>query len=198
MRMLPELVRKVREGMAAILLPEAPSKAAFDRLVAVHMDVLGNKQEPARIPLTLAQFREHFRDFTIEAAAPAVAGKDTWLGKFELEAALARHGVELDLHARAAARLPQASDADWLAWARPGVGFEVKIDGRYHAALLCHVGVGVSAFLLRVAGQEKYAIYLRGPLLEGLENSILRPLEYAPLYDRAVESLMSGAASLAS
>ncbi|MES2018329.1 MAG: DUF1631 family protein [Pseudomonadota bacterium] len=196
MRMLPELVRKVREGMAAIALPEAPSKAAFDRLVAVHMDVLGNKQEPARRQMTLEQFRGHFEHFVIDPVYSSADGKDSWLGKFELEAALARHAVTVDLHARAATRMPQASDADWLAWARPGAGFEIKVEGSYRAALLCNVGGGVSAFLFSIAQQENQAIYLRGPLLEELENSTLRPLEYAPLFDRAVESLMAGAAAL--
>lgn len=196
MRMLPELVRKVREGMAAISLPEAPSKAAFDRLVAVHMDVLGNKQTPARRQMTLDQFREHFRDFTIDAGDPEL-GRENWVGKFELEAALAEHKVDATLHAKGAARLPQGSDADWLAWARPGAGFEIKVDERYHAALLCCVNAGGSTFLFSIAGQPAPAIYLRGPLLEGLENSTLRPFEYAPLFDRAVESLMAGAESLA-
>lgn len=195
MRMLPDLVRKVREGMAAIALPEAPSKAAFDRLVAVHMDVLGNKQAPARNQLTLAQFREHFRDFSIEAVSPP-AGKDGWVGKFELEAALTQRAIDATLHARAAARLPQSSDADWLAWARPGAGFEIKVDGRYQPALLCSVNSGASVFMFSIAGQAAPAIYLKGPLLEGLENSTLRPFEYAPLFDRAVESLMAGAESL--
>jgi hypothetical protein len=195
MRMLPELVRKVREGMAAIALPEAPSKAAFDRLVAVHMDVLGNKQTPARRQMSLAQFREHFSDFTI-AGDPAGGARDNWLGKFELEAALLHHGVDAALHAKAASRLPQASDADWLAWARPGAGFEIKVEGRYQPALLCSVSAGGGAFLFTIGGQPTPAIYLREPLLEGLENSTLRPFEYAPLFDRAVESLMAGAESL--
>lgn len=196
MKMLPELVRRVREGMAAISLPEAPSKAAFDRLVAVHMDVLGNKQAAARKQMTLEQFREHFDNFAIDPVYPATEGKDGWVGKFELEAALKEHAVNARLHAKAAARLPQASDADWLAWARPGAGFEVKLDGRYRSALLCTVNAGGSAFLFSIAGEQAQAIYLRGPLLEGLENSNLRPLEYAPLFDRAVESLMAGAETL--
>jgi hypothetical protein len=196
MRMLPELVRKVREGMAAIALPEAPSKAAFDRLVAVHMDVLGNKQAPARRQLTLAQFREHFAEFSIDGD-PAGTARDNWVGKFELEAALLQRGIDATLQAKSAApRLPQSSDADWLAWARPGAGFEIRSEGRYQAALLCSVTSGGSAFLFTIAGQEAPAIYLRGPLLEGLENSNLRPFEYAPLFDRAVESLMAGAESM--
>lgn len=196
MKMLPELVRRVREGMAAISLPEAPSKAAFDRLVAVHMDVLGNKQTPARKQMTLEQFRDHFADFIIDPVYPATDGKDGWVGKFELEAALKEHSVNANLHAKAAARLPQPSDADWLAWARPGAGFEIKLNGSYHSALLCTVNAGGSAFLFSIANEESQAIYLRGPLLEGLENSNLRPLEYAPLFDRAVESLMAGAETL--
>ncbi|MBC7684352.1 MAG: DUF1631 family protein [Bdellovibrionales bacterium] len=196
MRMLPELVRQVREGMAAISLPEAPSKAAFDRLVAVHMDVLANKQTPSRKNMTLEQFRHHFKDVAIDPNALAIGGKDGWVGKFELEAALARRAVSVTLNARSAARLPHASDADWMSWARPGAAFEIKIDDRYKDALLCAVSPGSNAYLFSVEGQAAQALYLRGPLLEALENAIMRPAEHAPLFDRGVQSLVAGAESL--
>ncbi|MES2320227.1 MAG: DUF1631 family protein [Pseudomonadota bacterium] len=196
MRMLPGLVKQVREGMAEIALPEAPSKAAFDRLVAVHMDVLGNKQEAARNRMTLEQFREHFQGFTIDSKVAPEDGREGWVGKFELEAALGQHQVEATLHAKAANRLPQTSDADWLAWARPGTAFEIRIEEKYRPALLCTVSSGGCAYLFTIAGEEAPVIYLRAPLLEAFEHWILRPLEYAPLYDRAVESLMTGAESL--
>lgn len=196
LRMLPVLVKKVREGMAAIALPEAPSKAAFDRLVAVHMDVLGNKQAPARSIMSLEQFRAHFKDFSIDTETPAQDGREGWVGKFELEAELGARDLTVTLHAKAANRLPQSSDADWLAWARPGTGFEAKIDEQYRAALLCTVSAGGCAYLFSIAGEDAPAIYLRGPLLEALEQAKLRPIEYAPLFDRAVESLMAGAESL--
>ena len=196
MRMLPELVRKVREGMAEISLPEAPSKAAFDRLVAVHMDVLANKQAASRKNLTLEQFRSHFKDVTIDAGVQAGGPKEGWVGKFELEAALARRGVKVTLNARSAARMPQASDADWLSWARPGTAFEIKVEDRFKAALLCAVSPGANAYVFAVTGSAAHALYLKGPLLEAMENASIRPLEHAPLFDRGVQSLMAGADSL--
>ena len=197
LRMLPILVKKVREGMDDISLPEAPSKAAFDRLVAVHMDVLGNKQAPARNRMSLDQFREHFRDFAIDSETPILQARDGWVGKFELEAALAQRGLKVALHARSGARLPQASDADWLAMARPGAGFEIKVEERYQNAVLCAVSADEAAYLFSIAEMDMQSLYLKGPLLEALENAGIRPLEYAPLFDRAVESLMAGAESLA-
>ena len=195
MKMLPELVRKVREGMASISLPEAPSRAAFDRLVAVHMDVLGNKQEKARRPLPLERFREHFAGFAIDALK-AAPDDERWVGGFELEAALARRLVQATVHAKAPARLTRSSDVDWLSWARPGTGFELKVDGQYKHALLCAVSDGEGAFLFTVADEAARVIFLRAPLLAAMESGVLRPLEAAPLFDRAVESLMSGAEAL--
>ncbi len=52
------------------------------------------------------------------------------------------------------------------------------------------------AFVFSVADEAERVIFLRAPLLEALENASLRPLEPAPLFDRAVESLMTGAESL--
>ena len=194
-KMLPELVRKVREGMASISLPEGPSKAAFDRLVAVHMDVLGGKQEFARRAMTLEEFRYYFSDFAIHED---VGASDGWVGGFELEAALSRRKAAATLHAKAAARMSQAADADLLSWARPGNPFEVKVGEAFVQAMLTAAPAGESAFVFAVAGQPQAEIYLRDPLLEAMEEGSLRPLENAPLFDRAVESLMAGAESLSS
>jgi hypothetical protein len=203
MRMLPDLVRRVREGMASISLPEAPSRAAFDRLVAVHMDVLGNKQVQARRLMSLEGFRDHFAGFGVDGAAPET-GNEHWVGKFELEAALARRGAAALVHGRAAARLVRSSDADWLSWARPGTGFELKVDERYQTLLLCFVAAGGGAFVFKPADEAQdgvqsltgCVIFMRAPLLEAMETGTLRPLEPAPVFDRAVESLMTGAQSL--
>ncbi len=63
MRLLPELVKCVRQGLGSLDLPEAESKAALDMLVAVHMDVLGNKQLPAIRHMSLDEWRQHFAHF---------------------------------------------------------------------------------------------------------------------------------------
>ena len=107
-----------------------------------------------------------------------------------------RRGVQASVHAKAAARMARPSDADWLSWARPGTGFELKIDGQYRTALLCAVSAGEGAFVFSVADEQQQVIFLRAPLLEAMELGNLRPLEPAPLFDRAVESLMAGAKSL--
>jgi len=197
MRMLPEIVKRVRTGLATIALPEGPSKAAFDKLVAVHMDVLGGKLASGGKLLTLEELREHFADFEIDPNYVVPPGKEGWVGKFELEAALKRRELVGTIHAKAAARQLQSSDDDWLLWARPGNGFEIKVEGRYVPALLCAVSKGDSAFLFSMGRADGQSIYLRGPLLEALESGNLRPLEYAPVFDRAVESLMAGAEQLA-
>ena len=196
MRMLPELVRKVREGMAAISLPEAPSKAAFDRLVAVHMDVLGNKQMPARRPMSLEQFHEHFADFEIDTATLAGSARDGWIGLFELEAAMVRRDAKVKINARSPVRLPQASDAAFLSWARPGTGFEIRIDEHYRQAILSAVNDDSSAFLFTASKGETQVLYLRGALLEAFEQMQVRPIEFAPLFERGVASLMAGAEAL--
>ncbi|WP_178372459.1 DUF1631 family protein [Massilia sp. CF038] len=193
MRMLPHLVRQVREGMASISLPEGPSQSAFDRLVAVHMDVLGGKQEVARRPMTLEQYQASFRDFAIHEDVGASGG---WVGGFELEAALTRRQAAATLHAKSAARIAQAQDADLLAWARPGTPFEMRLGERYAQALLTAAPAGDSAFLFAVAGQAHGEIYLRDALLDAMEQGSVRPLENAHLFDRAVQTLMAGAESL--
>ncbi len=196
MRMLPELVKKVRAGLAAIALPEGPSKTAFDKLVAVHMDVLGGKIASGGKLLTLEELREHFADFAIDPNYVPPLGKENWVGKFELEAALGRRGLSATINAKAAARVPQSSDADWLMWARPGNGFEILLEGRFVPVLLCAVSGNEGAFLFSVSKPEGQVIFLKSALIEAMEGGTLRPVEYAPVFDRAVESLMAGAEHL--
>ncbi len=89
------------------------------------------------------------------------SGRDAWIGKFELEASLARRGVTVQLHARSAARLVQASDAEWLSWARPGTAFEIKVEGRYEQALLTAVSAGDTAYVTS-SGGTVFATFRKG------------------------------------
>lgn len=192
--MLPGMVKRVREGLAAAGMGQEAAKAALDQLVMVHMDVLGQRQPPSARPATLAQLRAHFAAFdgVPEAGRDAVS-----IGHEQLEAALAQRGIRADLYTdpgKSAA--PAADEKEWLGMALPGAGFEIALDGRYVPARLSAVSPRGSLYLFSVKGQAAPATFTRDALLAAMQDETLRTAEHAPVFERAVESLMAGAEAL--
>ncbi|MEO7579781.1 MAG: DUF1631 family protein, partial [Massilia sp.] len=164
MKLLPKLVGRVREGLALLHLSAEQSKAALDQLVAVHMDVLGNKQVQLGDARTLAQFEAHFQELGAAMAAVPPAR----CNRAELEAALAQRKVDADLHTEPASLEPVRDDSEWLAWARPGAGFEIMSDGAYKPYQLRAASPHGSAFLFCPQDQGAPAIVIRPALLQGM------------------------------
>lgn len=192
--MLPGMVKKVREGLAAVGMGEQAAKAALDRLVMVHMDVLGQRQPPLRRPLTLEQLRAHFAAF---GAVPAGGGDAVGIGRDQLAAALAQRGIRADLYTDPGNSAGHAADEkEWLSMALPGAGFEMALDGRYVPARLSAVSPRGSLYLFSVKGQAAPAIFTRDAMLGAMHDETLRTVEHAPVFERAVESLMAGAEAL--
>lgn len=194
-RMLPSLVKRVREGLAAIGLGETVSKAALDQLVMVHMDVLGNRQPASAKAMDLDQLRAHFAAFdgAREAGQDAVS-----IGHAQLEAALEQRGIRAELYTDGGKSAARADDEqEWLGMALPGAGFEIAVDGRYVPARLNAVSPRGSLYLFSVKGQAAPSTFTRDALLAAMQSETLRTVEHAPVFERAVESLMAGAEALA-
>lgn len=194
MRMLPGLVKRVREGLAQLALPEAETKAALDQLVAVHMDVMANRQDVALGALGLEALRQHFAP--LGRMMPVAAGTPAWLLAADLAPALARHAALAAVHGAAPGAGPGQGDAELLAPFQPGMGVEFLEGGVYVVARLVARGAAGGAFLFSVPGRDKPQIYLRGALLAALRGDTLRTLEYAPVFERAIERLTVSADAL--
>ncbi len=196
MKLLPVLVPRVREGLALIGLPEAQSKAALDQLVAIHMDVLGNKLPPASGRKDLEQLRTHFAGFGAAREEALAHGPAQPPGREDIESALSKRSLHATLVTEPNTIEPQFAHDAWLAFARPGAAFEQLVHDNYVPVRLCAVSKSGSAYVFSIPGQAAPTIYLRAALLAAMQAGTLRSLEYAPLFDRAVESLMTGAESL--
>ncbi len=198
MKMLPELGRHLRAGLAAIGMPEAAAQAALDQLVSLHMDVLSNKLPPATTPrLGLAALRERFA--APAAAPPATADAvraDALPGQAQFSAEFALHGIPATVAADPALAQVSAYEDEWLQWARTGNGFELLEEGSYVPLRLGAAAPRNAGFLFTAPGQATPLVYSRAALLAAMREGGLRPLEYAPLFERALESLMTGAESL--
>ena len=190
MRALPDLVRRIREGIALLDLPAAESKAALDQLAEVHMDVLGQRVPPGGRSMSLDWLHVHFAP--LRAVATPASTAAAVLSSADLEAALAGQGVPAVVHSEPAWRDPMAADANWLLGARPGATFETLVDGRLTVVRLETVNADQSAFVFSTPAPALPLVFRRNALLAGMHSGAIRPVEYAPLFQRAVSSAMAG------
>lgn len=198
MKMLPELGRHLRAGLALIGMPEAAAQAALDQLVSLHMDVLSNKLPPATTPrMDVAALRARFG--AIAPLQPSAAGEarvDALPGQSQFSAEFALHGVQVMVQPDPVLASSSSYEDEWLQWAHAGNGFELLSGESYLPLRLGAVAGRNAGFLFTAPGQAVPMVYSRAALLAAMREGSLRPLEYAPLFERAVESLMTGAESL--
>ncbi|WP_332879237.1 DUF1631 family protein [Massilia sp. S19_KUP03_FR1] len=194
MRALPTLVRRVREGIALLGLSPAAAQAALDQLAAVHMDVLGQRVAPGGRSMSLDWLHVHFAPLQA-AAAPSTQAEP--LSAAALEAALAGQGLSAVVHSEPVYRDAMAVDEDWLGQARPGARFETLVDGRFMVVRLETVDAEQSAFIFSTPVPALPLVYRRNALLAAMHTGTLRPVEYAPLFQRAVSASMAGLGALA-
>jgi hypothetical protein len=193
MRTLPDLVRRVREGLDLLGMSPPESKAALDQLVAVHMDVLGKRIAPGMPSMGLDWLRLHFAQFT----AAGVSSASAPVAPAQIEAALAARGLRATLYSGPALREPLPVEGEWLVRARPGAGFEAMVDGTFVAVRLVAVSAHHTAFVLSMPEPAPPLVYRKAALLAAMHDGTLRPVEYAPLFERAVGSVMAGVGSQA-
>ena len=198
LRLLPDLGRRLRAGLAQIGMPEAQAKEALDKLVVVHMDVLANKRLRSNaVRRSQRALNEELSAFnTSELFTQAREQGLLAANPQDLVASLAAAGIEAATVEEPAQFFDQTEDADYLQWARPGTPFEVLDKTEFRAMMLEVASASGLSFLFRQQ-QGGRIIYTRKSLLAAMRDGSLRPVEHAPLFERAVESLMTGAESLA-
>lgn len=197
MRALPDLVRRIRAGIALLDLPPAEASAALDQLVAIHMDVLGQRLAPGGLSTGLDWLHLHFGPLAPEAAgtpAASAAAADV-LAPPALEAALAQADVPAVVYGEPAWRESLPVDQEWLLRARPGASFETLVDGQFIVVRLETVSADHGVFIFSAPAPALPLVYRKHALLAAIDGGALRPVEYAPLFERAVSAAMAGLAA---
>jgi hypothetical protein len=199
MGLLPDLVKRLRQGMAMIQLSEEEGKRILDQLVELHTAVLrGSAKEVANGKYSLDALRQIF--------APVVLDWEhvSW-GQVEppqaraavIEQALRTRGVAAQMKL---GNTSASSTADReLMMQSCLVGARVAIatdEGNARFAQLAWVSAHRSLYLFKHDEDAKLALYAHAALLDGLRMEAIVPVERAPVFERAVESLLLGAGSL--
>ncbi len=195
MKLLPKLVRQVRQGMKLIALPEAETKQAIDDLIAMHATVLGMIQAtPLKGSVKLESLHRHFASLKIgsTSAETAVIHAPT-VSQVRLQSALQKFNVAAHLHLDNDMGTLLSSDAGWLGGMQVGTVVEWWANNVYQPVRLMWVDAQQSLYVLQLAASHEpphLLIYSSISLIKALREGSIGMLEYTPIFDRAIESLL--------
>ncbi len=192
MRLLPELVKRLKQGFASTGMSPEQAKLALDPLIEVHTEVLRMNQESPQVPLGLVELRQHFAAYSIDLdSARWQLEEQPVIAEEMLAGALVREAAKAQLHMAQVRLAPLAADADWMMQMQVGVCVEILFDDNAELARLHYVGGQRSLFLFCTYQSARALVYSASNLLRSLRDGSIRPIEYAPLFERAVEAVMA-------
>jgi hypothetical protein len=197
MRLLPKLAVRLREGMGLIQMPEAASKRVLDELVAMHAQVLRSAPDPLKYSMRLGSVVQHFAKMQIGAPNETVAALHApMIPATRLQTSLQQFDVDARAYLDSDIGTLMSEDAQWLGGMKPGTSIEWWSGMRYLPATLMWVDEPQSFYLfyidpaLRPEGQAGLLIYSSISLIKALREGSVGMIETAPVFDRAIESLL--------
>jgi len=200
-RLLPDLVKRLRKALEIIQLPEDDSKQILDNLVDMHTQVLRNQPKPgAPEQASLEDLRKEFSRLAIsweravwEMPEPPAPREDSIMEIF------ARHDASADINLGVNTVSSSSADREFLAQTYllgTRVAFRAP-DGSNIPGQLVWISTHRSLYLFKQDGRSTLAVYSPAALIEALREESIIPVEYAPVFERAVESLLFGAGTMA-
>jgi hypothetical protein len=200
-RMLPNLIKSLRMALNLIQLPEEESREILDQLVAMHTQVLRSNPPGATKELpSLEDLRQDFSRVVIswdraswelsEPPQPRTTIIEEIFAKYDISAEL-----NLGLHTVAST----LADREFLAQTYllgTRVEFRPAEGPSPLSAQLVWISTHRSLYLFKQDGTSTLVLYTFASLLEALRDETIIPLEYAPVFERAVDSLLYGAGRL--
>lgn len=198
-RLLPGLVKRLKTGLSLIQLSEEASRQALDELVAVHTEVLrGSQNEQGQEPHDLEELRRRFADF--------VSGRDDQPAAHEeepqpvqaaaIETALADRGIAVSLDLDHNPDPEFDTDDEWLTRMQVGTCVECWSDESYEVARLTWINMNQTLYMFKLELSAKPVVFSNKSLIKALREGSVRPVEHAPAFERAVESLLLGAEAM--
>lgn len=200
-RLLPDLVKRLRRGLALIQMEEAESREILDLLVEMHTQVLrGGARGEIRQQMSLDELRQEFSRVVVNWERVAWERPEPPQPRGTLiEEVFSSRRIAAELHLGVAGAGASQADREFLAqtyllgtkvaFALPG--------GQTQPGQLVWISTHRSLYLFRKEGKGGLVLYTYAALLEALREEALVPVEYAPVFERAVESLLFGAGKLA-
>jgi hypothetical protein len=196
MKLLPSLVQRVRSGLKRIALPEEEAQRVMDTLVAMHTEVMRAMQNGIVVPsLSLVALHQHFAKLQIgeSAVTEEHAIHVPTVSPDRLQVLLKKSGVPVRLHLDRDIANLQNADVKWLAGMQPGTAIEWWTGEAYLPAVLVWIDPQQSFYLFRSLvpdGEMLLSLYSSVALIKALREGSVGMIEYAPVFDRAIEALL--------
>jgi len=202
MRVLPDLVKRLTKALQLIQLPEDESREILDQLVALHTQVLrGGQKNGTQTAPDLEQLRKDFSRLVINWNRVSWSLTEPPQPRADLiEEVLAKRGVVAELNLGVNTMTASQADREFLEQTYLlGTRVEFRLEGSEATpAQLAWISTHRSLYLFRIKSDGALALYTFAALLEALEQGRVVPVEYAPVFERAVDSLLFGAEKIGS
>ena len=198
---LPDLVRRISATLQMVKLSEEECKEIMDLLVDIHKQVLRQADRNGEAVLDIEALRQifsrvvvHWQHVSWELDEPPQPREEV------LSDVLAKLRISPQVCFGVNAVSASAADREFLAQTYL-LGTKVDIkengkDGEGRPAQLMWISTHRSLYLFRYDDDRSLVIYTYAALLESLREAGIVPVEYAPVFERAVDSLLFGAGKM--
>lgn len=199
MKLLPSLVKRLKIGMLMIHLPADESKIALDSLVGVHTDILRGNPDATLAPNLpkLDELRQEFSRLVVGSDTAAwTLTEPPQIAEEVVESVLADSGASAEVEVREEEHFSRENYADLLSQLQLGTSVSMHAADTSAPARLIWISKHQSLYIFKMDQNAKPLIYSTASLVKALRDGAIRLSEYAPVFDRAVDSLMLGAEAL--
>lgn len=197
MRLLPKLAARLREGLKLIHMPESAARPVLDGLMEMHAQVLRATPDPLQYSMRLGSLIQHFAGLKLGSIDNTVAALHApTITAERLRASLRQFRVKALTWVDADVGALTGDDARWLGGMQPGTAVEWWSEQDYSPAVLMWVDEAQSFYLFRIdptrdaEGEPSLLIYSSISLIKALREGSVGLREPAPVFERAIESLL--------
>ena len=193
--MLPELVKRINATLKMIKLPEEECREIMDLLVAIHTQVLRQADGSGDSAIDIETLRQIFSRITVHWQHVSWELDEPPQPREEVMGdVLAKLRISPQVNFAVNAVGTSAADREFLMQTYLlGTKVDIRKGEDSRPAQLMWVSTHRSLYLFRYDDDRSMAIYTHAALLESLREAGIVPLEYAPVFERAVDSLLFGA-----
>jgi hypothetical protein len=196
LQMLPGLVKNVKTGLHMIQLPDEERQAAFDQLVEVHTSLLKKDRFFGGLP-SLTELHQHFSRLELSREQARILPTEEWVvPRVVLEEVLGGREVSVSLDSPFGSQTVFENDRQILEQLRLGVCIERLVGRDYARARLTWISAHKSLYLFTQENDAAPVVFSPSSLLDELRAGTIRMVEYAPVFDRAVDALMLNAEAI--
>lgn len=199
MRLLPDLIKRMRNALAMIQLPDEETRPLLDLLMELHTQVLRAAPKAGTTLASLDALRQEFSRLVVNwDRASWGLSEPPQARESVIERLFSKLDVSVEMNLGVNTSVSSPADREFLAQTYllgTRVAFRAG-DGSNVAGQLVWVSTHRSLYLFKQDRNASLALYTPAALLEALRDETIVPVEYAPVFERAVESLLFGAASM--